>query len=152
MSAKGRNASSGGRNGSVSPRPASPSAAGPGRIRTTLEPSLTSVGAARRFVRDVLTSRHVTVGVVDVVELLTSEVVTNALLHASSAEELIIHLGAHRVRVEVSDSSPEPPVKRRIDVAAASGRGLTIVDRMASKWGVDHNRQGGKRVWFEVAR
>jgi anti-sigma regulatory factor (Ser/Thr protein kinase) len=143
--------SSGGRAGSASPRPVAPLGSGPGRIRTTLEPALTSVGAARRFVRDVLTSRHVTGGVVDVVELLTSEVVTNALLHASCAEELVIQLGAKRVRVEVSDSSPEPPVKRRIDVAAASGRGLTIVDKMASRWGVDQTRQGGKRVWFEVA-
>jgi two-component sensor histidine kinase len=92
----------------------------------------------------------VTVGVVDVVELLTSELVTNALLHASSAEEMVIQLAATRVRVEVSDSSPEPPVQRRIDVSAASGRGLTIVDAIAVKWGVDRNRQGGKRVWFEV--
>jgi anti-sigma regulatory factor (Ser/Thr protein kinase) len=90
--------------------------------------------------------------VVDVVELLTSEVVTNALLHASSAEELVVQLETNRVRVEVSDSSTDPPVQRRIEVAAASGRGLTIVDALSSKWGVQHPPNGGKRVWFEVRR
>lgn len=147
-----RSTAGGGRPGSPSPQRTSPAAFGAVRIRTTLEPSLTSVGTARRFVRDVLTNRRVAVKVIDVVELLTSEVVTNALLHASSAEELVIRLGAARVRVEVSDSSPEPPVQRRINVVAAGGRGLTIVDAMAAKWGVEHPRQGGKVVWFEVPR
>ena len=120
-------------------------------VRTSLEPSLTSVGAARRFVRDVLVTRQVASGVVDVVELLTSEVVTNALLHALAAEELVVQLSAACVRIEISDSSAEWPVRQTVGVDAISGRGIAIVDALAQSWGVDPATTG-KRVWFEVAR
>ncbi|HLF41353.1 MAG TPA: ATP-binding protein [Acidimicrobiia bacterium] len=121
-------------------------------VRTSLEPSLTSVGAARRFVRDVLITRQVDGSVVDVVELLTSEVVTNALLHARSAEELVVELHASCVRVAITDSSCDWPVRRSIEPDAVSGRGIAIVDALAHAWGVDPISEGGKRVWFEVVR
>jgi anti-sigma regulatory factor (Ser/Thr protein kinase) len=124
----------------------------PPTARTSLEPSLTSVGAARRFVRDVLITRKVEALVVDTVELLTSEVVTNALLHARTAEELVISLKSSRVRIEVTDTSPDPPVRRTVELEAASGRGLSIVDALAAAWGVEPDGTGGKRVWFEVGR
>src|SRR5688572_20016956 len=57
-------------------------------VRTILTPHPTSVGAARRFVRDVLKTRRVDDGVVSTVELLTSEVVTNAIIHARSGPQL----------------------------------------------------------------
>jgi anti-sigma regulatory factor (Ser/Thr protein kinase) len=110
----------------------------PPTARTSLEPSLTSVGAARRFVRDVLITRKVEALVVDTVALLTSEVVTNALLHARTAEELVISLKSSRVRIEVTDTSPDPPVRRTVELEAA--------------WGVEPDGTGGKRVWFEVGR
>lgn len=115
------------------------------------------MGAARRFVRDVLLHRHVNQKAVETVELLTSEVVTNALVHARSVEadpaegpDLVVRIGRGFVRVEVYDVSPAVPVRRSPDPLDPSGRGMWIVDELSRDWGVDHLPRG-KRVWFEVA-
>ena len=116
-----------------------------------LSPHPTSVGAARRFVRDVLMSRRVPDQVVSTVELLTSEVVTNAIVHARSGTQLAVEVTDDSIRVAVRDNSRQPPVRRLRRVDAESGRGVLIVDELATAWGVEQERNGGKRVWFEVA-
>ena len=116
-----------------------------------LPPYPTSVGAARRFVRDVLMSRRVPEDVVGTVELLTSEVVTNAILHGRAGPRLVVEVGDGVVRVGVHDMSPEVPVRRLTRPDEVSGRGVVIVDELASAWGVEPVLGGGKRVWFEVA-
>ena len=110
----------------------------------------TSVGAARRFVRDVLMLRGVDDEVVDTVELLTSEVVTNAIVHGRSGPQLVVDMGDDVVRVAVRDLSPEVPVARLGHVADVSGRGVVSIEQLASTWGVEHERGGAKQVWFEV--
>lgn len=87
--------------------------------------------------------------VAETVELLTSEVVTNAIVHADAAPSLVVRLTQGRVRVEVHDHHAGVPVRRRPDPLAVSGRGMEIVDRLAREWGVEHV-PNGKRVWFEV--
>lgn len=82
--------------------------------------------------------------------LLTSELVTNALLHARSAPELDVRLVDGRLRVGVSDTTPVAPVRKRYGKEAATGRGLLLIETMASAWGTDPN-EGGKEVWFELA-
>jgi len=94
-------------------------------------------------------SRRVAQPVVDTVALLTSEIVTNAILHAESAPELVVRLTDARIRVEVHDASPAVPVVQEPDPYDPSGRGMAIVDRLARSWGVEHVPEG-KRVWFEV--
>ena len=111
----------------------------------------TSVGSARRFVRDVLMSRQVPDVVVDTVELLTSEVVTNAIVHGQSGPLLAVTVGGSVVRVAVHDRSPAMPVRRLAHLDDVSGRGVVIVEEMASAWGVEQQQNGTKRVWFEVA-
>jgi anti-sigma regulatory factor (Ser/Thr protein kinase) len=120
-------------------------------VRTVLNAHPTSVGAARRFVRDVLMSRQIADRVVRTVELLTSEVVTNAIVHGRSGPQLAVAVGDDVVRVEVRDTSPDPPVRRLSRIDDPSGRGVVIVDELASAWGVTRERGGGKQVWFEVA-
>ena len=119
--------------------------------RTTLTPHPTSVGAARRFVRDVLNARHIDDGIVETVELLTSEVVTNAIVHARSGPQLEVELHGNVVRVAVRDVGPGVPVRRLSAVDDVCGRGVIIVDKLATAWGVEQERNGAKRVWFEVA-
>lgn len=111
----------------------------------------TSVGAARRFVRDVLMSRQVADGVVNTVELLTSEVVTNAIVHGRSGPQLVVAMEDDVIRVSVGDISPDLPVRRLSHLDDVSGRGVVIVEELASAWGVQRQRGGGKQVWFEVA-
>ena len=119
--------------------------------RTPLGGSPATAGAARRYVREVLGAHHVNEKTTGLVELLTSEVVTNALLHARRADELTVEVWPSVVRVEVEDPSSLLPSPRRAGRDAVSGRGLTIVAALARTWGVEM-RPRGKRVWFEVDR
>ncbi len=121
-------------------------------IRTVLAPMPASAGAARRFVRDVLMTRRVGEEVVETVQLLTSELVTNAVIHGRSAPELLVSLNDGVVRVEVCDKDAIPPVRRHPDLYSASGRGIAIVAQLAAEWGVEQIPDDGKRVWFEVPR
>ncbi len=97
-------------------------------------------------------SRMVPEDVVDIVELLTSEIVTNAILHGRAGPRLFVEMGDGVIRVGVHDMSPDMPVRRRTRPDDVSGRGVLIVDELASAWGVEPEGAGGKRVWFEVAR
>src|SRR3954447_17397598 len=103
---------------------------------------------ARRFVRDTLSSwgaeEHV-----DTATLLISELVTNAVLHARSAPEVILVAEGAMLRVEVYDQSPILPARRHYGLQAGTGRGIVLVEEMASEWGAEATRSG-KVVWFEL--
>ena len=86
----------------------------------------------------------------EVVVLLTSELVTNAILYAGTDIDLVASRKGGDFRVEVRDEAPRPPLRRITDASAASGRGLGLVENLASAWGVDHLPGNGKAVWFEV--
>jgi anti-sigma regulatory factor (Ser/Thr protein kinase) len=84
-------------------------------------------------------------------ELLVSELVTNAVLHAQSTIVVDVERIDDVLRVGVRDSSSELPVRRSLEPTAESGRGLNIVHTLALRWGVDFDGQSsGKRVWFEI--
>jgi anti-sigma regulatory factor (Ser/Thr protein kinase) len=119
--------------------------------RTSLGSAPNTVGAARRYVREVLRSQRVDEKVTGIVELLTSEVVTNAFLHAHGAGELALTITGDTIRVEVDDPSGLQPIRQCAGGDALGGRGLAIVAALARAWGVEPKRQG-KRVWFEVDR
>ncbi len=89
-------------------------------------------------------------GLRDVATLLVSELVANAVLHAggSGVRVLVRHTGS-RVRVEVWDGDARPPVRKHYSSTATTGRGLMLVDQLATQWGVSR-RDDGKRVWFEL--
>jgi anti-sigma regulatory factor (Ser/Thr protein kinase) len=105
-----------------------------------------SVSAARLFVREML--RDQPRETVDAVELMTSELATNAVKHAHSAFELTIHTQG-QIRVEVHDASQGKPTLMHPEPAQASGRGLMIVEAMSDAWGVIPS-PGGKTVWFAL--
>jgi len=108
-----------------------------------------SAAVARRFVRDLLDAWGAA-EFEDAAVLLTSELVTNALLHARSAPELNVRLTDGRLRVGVSDRTPVAPVRKRYGKEAATGRGLLLVETMASAWGTEPS-DDGKEVWFELS-
>ena len=89
--------------------------------------------------------------IADVVVLLTSELVTNAVLHTGTPIDLTVKRPRGKVRVEVADRSDEPPHLRHPRRDDESGRGLALVDALALQWGTTPTRSG-KLVWFEVAR
>ena len=107
-----------------------------------------SPARAREFVHESL--EGLAPEVVDDAELLVSELVTNAVLHARTPLEVNIHVGAGEVRVEVHDDSDVLPVARISSDASVGGRGLQLVERVARSWGIER-RNRGKVVWFELA-
>ncbi|WP_052366742.1 SpoIIE family protein phosphatase [Paraoerskovia marina] len=132
---------------------ASPSAtdARPLRAERDLPDRLDSAGRARRWVDDLLDSCEVPHSRRRDVMLLTSEVVTNALQHGSPPVHLRIRIDDHMIRLEVEDSSTDNPVIREPGLYDAGGRGMQLVDRFATSWGVDLH-ENGKQVWFEIPR
>lgn len=105
--------------------------------------------SARTFLRASLATQELD-GVGEVIELLTSELVANAVVHARSAAVLRLIADGSCLRVEVDDTSDELPVLTRASAAKeCSGRGLWLVDDLASRWGFDL-RADGKTVWFEI--
>ncbi|MEZ0067696.1 GAF domain-containing protein/anti-sigma regulatory factor (Ser/Thr protein kinase) [Streptacidiphilus sp. MAP12-20] len=91
----------------------------------------------------------------DTVELLASELVTNALVHTDRDAMLTARLfrdaesGQARLRIEVEDESDQWPKRRTPGEQASSGRGLMLVEALSDAWGVDPNGSG-KRMWAEL--
>lgn len=116
----------------------------------TLQPASTAVREARHAVRDAVTESGPS-ELVDAALLATSELVTNAVVHAGTPVGLRITTEDAAVRVEVRDASPHLPVRRSRTHTAGTGRGLIIVDDQADRWGAV--RVGdGKVVWFEIGQ
>lgn len=120
-----------------------------GRLAVGLERSSAAPRAARHFVRTSLT--EIDASVLDLVELLTSELVTNAVIHAGSQPQLVLVLLPDRIRVEVHDADSTLPTQREPDAARPDGRGLVLLEQLATSWGVEAAGDG-KVVWFEVLR
>ncbi len=113
-----------------------------------LLPRLDAAGLARRHVRGALLVWQLE-ELIDPVLLLTSEVVSNALLHAGTPLTVAIVLDGAGVRVEVRDGSPVQPVRRRRSATATTGRGVQLLDTLADDWG-SRVADEGKLVWFRV--
>jgi anti-sigma regulatory factor (Ser/Thr protein kinase) len=116
------------------------------------EVDASSPATARRFVRGLLVTWHM-VDLTDVVELLVSEIVTNVVRHARTDGSISVSTTAHGIHVEVADTAGGHPAPLTPEPRQPTGRGLSIVEAMASRWGVDALADGsGKSVWFEVDR
>jgi DNA-binding NarL/FixJ family response regulator len=118
---------------------------------TSLAGDPSSAGAARRFVAGSLQPWRLG-PLVDTVTLLTSELVTNALVHAGSDVDVVVRLTSMLARVEVTDRSELAPTPRPASLDDDSGRGLALVQALARRWGTSRQPGGGKTVWFEVPR
>lgn len=119
------------------------------RAATNLPPARQSPSAARHFVAEMLRRWHLE-SAIEPAELLISELVTNAVVHAGTDVQLVVEAHDRVVHVEVIDLNRRPPVTRLMPYDdLQTGRGLTLLQNVASSWGVaplDH----GKAVWFEI--
>ena len=117
-------------------------------VRRTFPLDPTSPSAARRFVGDVLGQWRLGAEIHQVT-LMTSELVTNSVLHTSGELELALSADDERLHVEVVDHSERLPALQAPDLDAPGGRGLLIIEALADRWGADP-RGAGKAVWFEI--
>lgn len=110
---------------------------------------LRAVPEARRAVRELL-RQWGSPGCSAVAELLTSELVTNALVHTDDDAVLTATIGPQGLRVEVRDFVARRPRVRVPDSDDGThGRGLVLVESLAAAWGVRPHGVG-KSVWFEL--
>ncbi len=112
-----------------------------------------SVSAARRFVQETAAALQMEVPL-EVVALLTSELATNAVVFGK-ATVFAVEVGTSRhapggIRVEVLDSNPDPPEIREAGDNDVHGRGLILVNTLASNWGTYNLPGQRKAVWFEL--
>ncbi len=112
-----------------------------------LEPVVESTPVARHWIAAHL--RDLPSEVTGYAALLTSELVTNAVLHAATPMCVTLHILPDRIRVDVADGNPAVPARKEYGRDAATGRGLTLFNSLASDWGVQAV-EGGKIVWFEL--
>jgi CheY-like chemotaxis protein/anti-sigma regulatory factor (Ser/Thr protein kinase) len=108
----------------------------------------TSVREARATIRRLLEGWGMA-ALAETAELCTSELATNAVVHAHSPVLLTAQRIATGVRIEVQDEVPGGVEAGSLDGVGETGRGLAIVDALSATWGVDQ-QDGGKTVWFEL--
>ena len=114
---------------------------------TNLPPEPRAAGDARRFVAQALGG--VPSDTAEVAVLLTSELVTNVVVHARTPMRLDVDVEGDVVRVAVVDEATRTPALRRAHDARLTGRGMNLVDALAAQWGVEPDPPG-KKVWFEL--
>ncbi|MFE7131753.1 SpoIIE family protein phosphatase [Streptomyces sp. NPDC057638] len=124
------------------------------RASASFDPLGRSVATARAFVRDTLQGWGYS-DVVDDAVVLTSELVTNAVIHAGTAADVLCLRTDDGVRVEVADRYPEREVPLQgsggaiASLDSENGRGLLLCSTLASRWGVEYTPTH-KQVWFQL--
>lgn len=118
------------------------------RMQVPAEP--TAPSRVRRWMSRQLTQWQVPEQVVSAAVLCTSELTTNALLHAGTAARVEIDLSTERLLVSVADSGTRGTVTRaQTDTLSSRGRGLGLIEHLSDAWGTDPTVRGST-VWFEM--
>jgi anti-sigma regulatory factor (Ser/Thr protein kinase) len=115
----------------------------------TLDPSLGAASEARRATRVWLAHSAFSSSLLDDLQLIVSELVTNAAIHARTRLRLVIRCDHRRVMTEVFDADPRLPSPGR-SAEAVGGRGLLMVAQLSDRWGFEPLADG-KRVWAELS-
>ena len=116
-------------------------------VRAVLAHSGTEAGRARGLVAGAC--EGLPEDLVNTARLLTSELVTNAVMYGDGELEVRVRRLPDHVLVEVLDQSPEEPQLLPLDPDRPGGNGLRLVQALARQWGVSHFAQA-KSVWFVV--
>jgi anti-sigma regulatory factor (Ser/Thr protein kinase)/putative methionine-R-sulfoxide reductase with GAF domain len=120
-------------------------------VRSELfSPVVDSVALARHFISECV--EQVGLRALPDVQLMVSELATNAILHAVSHFDITVEkLEENRARVEVRDFGDGSPQVEAPGLYSEEGRGLQVVNRLANEWGVEEHPGGrGKSIWFIV--
>jgi anti-sigma regulatory factor (Ser/Thr protein kinase) len=114
-------------------------------------PELLSVRESRSMVLDALAD--VDTPVQEMAAVLVAELATNAVLHAATAFTVAVVVAVDVVRVEVTDQGGGTPALLAPERDSTKGRGLVMVDGLASRWGIAPRAdERSTTVWFELQR
>jgi anti-sigma regulatory factor (Ser/Thr protein kinase) len=117
-------------------------------VTLDLPPEPRSATRARQLTREQLAALCPDEAI-EVAALLVTELVSNAVLHARTDIVLMVDVTPGRVILRVRDGSDATPIQQRYGVDAATGRGIALVEQLASAWGVDRS-EDGKEVWCQI--
>lgn len=117
---------------------------------TEFPAAMTSSAEARGFVSGALQLWGAEADA-DALLLLTSELVTNAVVHARTSLSLSLRSSDGCIRLTVTDENSRSVHPRRADATDEGGRGLMLVEALSSAWGVE-SHDSGKEVWCELRR
>ncbi|WP_433495662.1 SpoIIE family protein phosphatase [Micromonospora sp. CA-248089] len=110
----------------------------------------TAPSRVRHWMTAQLGEWNVPEAVIGAAVLCTSELTTNALLHAGTAARVEVDLSAERLLVSVADSGTRGQVTRaQTDTLSSRGRGLGLIEELSDAWGTDPTVRGST-VWFEI--
>jgi anti-sigma regulatory factor (Ser/Thr protein kinase) len=124
------------------------------RASLCLPARVDQVARAREFVLSTLGAEH---PCTSVLQLIVGELITNSIVHSESGRRaggtvtVALSRQSRRIRVEVSDAgSATLPRMREVDFCAESGRGLYLVDALATAWNCSRDPSGTTTTWAEV--
>jgi anti-sigma regulatory factor (Ser/Thr protein kinase) len=118
-------------------------------LNLTLPPTARSAGDGRRFVVQTLTDWNCD-AMIDAAALLASEVITNAVMHARTPLTISLRrTESGHIQIDVSDGSPLQPRRRTPAADATTGRGVALLDQLATSWSV-RTTANGKTVTFTL--
>jgi anti-sigma regulatory factor (Ser/Thr protein kinase) len=117
-------------------------------VTLELPPEPRSATRARQLTREQLAALCPEEAI-EVAALLVTELVSNAVLHAQTDIVLVVDVAPGRVVLRVRDGSDATPVQRGYGTDAATGRGIALVEALATAWGVDRSGDG-KEVWCRI--
>ena len=121
------------------------------RVVLPCEP--TSARAGRDFLASASCTRHMA-AVLDDAQLMISELIGNAIRHGLPPIEVAVRcVGTATLEVKVRDTGPAVPTTDHVEperLDAEGGRGLFLVDLLASTWGIEPEPEG-KTVWFRLS-
>ncbi|WUX58457.1 PAS domain S-box protein [Streptomyces sp. NBC_01431] len=120
----------------------------PTAVSACLPAQPVSVGEGRRFLRRTLEAWNCE-DLIDTACLLASELLSNSVRHACEPLRLRLRRARDELNVEVSDGSPVLPQARTAALDEESGRGLALLDQLATSWGTVPTQEG-KAVWFAL--
>ncbi|AQU68253.1 ATP-binding protein [Streptomyces niveus] len=120
----------------------------PAGDRLVLVAAPEAVGCTRTFIAARLRSWGV-MEALDETLLVASELVTNAVRAAGSVA-VQLRVAGPSLYVEVWDNMPGVPEVKCLEADAEGGRGLHLVEALATRWGICHPQSGGKVVWAEL--
>ncbi|MGV9316096.1 SpoIIE family protein phosphatase [Streptomyces sp. NPDC003691] len=123
------------------------------RAAASFDPVGRSVATARAFVRDTLQGWGHS-DIIDDAVVLTSELVTNAIVHAGTSADVLCLRTEDHIRIEVADRYPEREIPLQgshvlAPLDSENGRGLQLCSALASRWGVEYTATF-KQVWFQL--
>jgi serine phosphatase RsbU (regulator of sigma subunit)/anti-sigma regulatory factor (Ser/Thr protein kinase) len=119
------------------------------RVELVLDSSPAAVRAARAFVEREVLARGA-IALADDAALVAAELLANAVQHGTPPVWVAVNGGADRIRLEVRDGNPRPPVQAAGSTTNMTGRGLGLIASIATRWGIERTEDTGKIVWAEL--